>query len=257
MNDQEIIQRAERIAAGWPARPATADRARHRCPILAIGPDGPAALRLTVAIDAPSQRASLRIPGQYATIQPPGIEPRFSVIAQAPDPAAPSWDLLITRDSTLGRALAELRVGDMLTVSDAEGPGFDVDRIAGGPLLIFATGTGIASARPVIQHLERHDASALKKTTIYYGERSWDMFAYSDVIAQWIGAGCAVWRVSEVGEDGQPTPLRYLQHALVRDASADLSQTTALLAGAQPMLRAVSAELMGRGMPPERILTNF
>ena len=32
---------------------------------------------------------------------------------------------------------------------------------------------------------------------------------------------------------------------------------TPLLAGAPPMLRAVSAALMMRGMPPEQILTNF
>jgi NAD(P)H-flavin reductase len=259
LNDQEIIQHAERIASGWPARPANAPRARRACPILSLEPDGPGALRLRLGLDDPAHRASLRVPGQYTTLQIGALEPRFSVIAQAPDLPHPYWELLITRDSTMGRALEQLAIGDTLGVSDAEGPGFAVERIGAGPILIFVTGSGIATARPVLQHIERADPAALHRCAVYYGERRWDAFAYGDDLARWIGAGCSVWRVSELEESGEPGALRYIQHAFVRDAHAraDLTQATALLAGAQPMLRAVSAELMMRGMPPERILTNF
>lgn len=258
MNDQEITQHAERIASGWPSRPATAPRERFPCTIAALEADG-AALQLRVRLDSPILAASLRRPGQYTTLALGELAPRFGVIAQAPGERDDAWDFLISRDSTLGRALASCAVGDPISLTEAEGPGFDMQRLDGEPLLVFATGSAIAAARPVIQHLLRERPQALARCAVYYGERRWDAFSYKDELARWIGAGCAVWRVCELTEDGAPTALHSIQQAFARDAQAmgDLGRAVALLAGSPPMLRAVSVELMTRGLPSERILTNM
>jgi NAD(P)H-flavin reductase len=256
LSEDEILAHAERIATGRPMRGADEVRPRRRCVIEAIEGEGSAALRVRFSIDEGLAR-SLREPAQYTTIGTDVLSPRYIVIADVPDEAARSWEVLVSRESSLGRELGVMSVGDEVWVSEAEGPGFDVSRLGDGPLLCFVAGTGIAAARPVLEGFwRRGQRDVLSRVVIYYGAPRWDAFAYEAELSRWIGAGSAVWRSTEQEPDGSVPELRYV-HQVFMTHRHDLSDATALLCGGPAMLREVSATLMRGGLDVSRVLTNI
>lgn len=254
--EAEILRLSERIAASWPSRAAHADRERWTGHIARLTPEGAPYLSLEVAMD-PAQAARLHHPAQYTTLGFGALTPRFLVIASAPGERADRWRFLIKRESTLGRALeAEGAPGQPIVLSAPEGPGFGVPGPQGPPageVLMFTTGSGIATLRPVLDHLLDAHPDALARTTLHYGESRAEDFVYSEALARWREAGCTIRLAAS-----QPAPGvqgRYVQEAFAPEAH-DLQRATALLSGAPVMMRIVSATLLRLGVAPERLRVN-
>lgn len=141
--------------------------------------------------------------GQYTTValtQGEGAElgARFYAIANAPS----RWkdeglELLIDRVGELAPYFADLTPGEALKVSAPEGRGYPLGLAYNKTALLFATGSGIASLRPVIQHWIDNHLRAPQDIALFYGERTAAEFAWLEEIPSWQQWGVRVYLASD------------------------------------------------------------
>lgn len=115
-------------------------------------------------------QAEHTLPGQYVSVVI-DTEPRFLVLANAP---GERWLFLIEPTDTLTQD--DLKLGKNLGVSKPEGPGYPVDR--GGPVLMLAVGSAIASLRPAWRSLLAQDGD--RRIRIVYAESDVADLAFRD-----------------------------------------------------------------------------
>lgn len=252
---EDLPPYAEQLIEGRPDRPLEAPRARQSCVIEEVWQESRAYIGLRVTIDE-AFADSYERPGQYVTLSPNHVEPRFLVIASGPGEAsADGWEFLVDRHTSLGQSIDPLQTGALLEISAPEGPGYPVDSVAGRPLLCFATGSGIASIRPAIQYWQAHPDEAPSEIAIYYGESGPDDFAFTGQMADWQDRGIRLYRCdSSIDPDREG--YRYVQHAFEAD-DPDLTDAAVFMSGASVMKRMVIEHLLERGFPLESIVTNI
>lgn len=249
LTPDQIDQFTAQLTTARPNQPATAPRARRVFHLNALTFEGPRYVRARVEVDE-DFAASVEHPAQYTTMRHGELAPRFLVIASAPGERA--WEFLVDRGSTLGASLARGEVGDEVVLSEAEGEGFAIG--AEGPLLAFTTGSGVATMRPVLEHLRRVAPARVAEVALYYGEATGEDFALAEERARWEALGARIFLAREDLAEGE-SGWRYVQDAFAEDAPA-LEGARVLLSGAPIMMRLVSEALLARGVPPEALLTN-
>jgi sulfhydrogenase subunit gamma (sulfur reductase) len=200
----------------------------------------------------PEVEASFTLPGQYLELSLPGHGARPYAIASAPL-TGPIFEFLVRRGFPLADAIALLKPGAEVGVSKAMGPGFPMESVKGMDLLLVATGTGAAPMRAVI-HSIANDRDAFGDVVFYFGGRHGRDFAFEKDWPRWEGIRVKLVRtVSEI--DPHWKGLR----GFVQDHFGPVrwQQAAAFVVGSNPMVQAVTAELVKRGMPRERIFLNL
>jgi len=136
--------------------------------------------RVRLLVDAELSRTHTRH-GQYVEVRHDGSARSASsedatiasatrgYFAIASAPGERSWDVLIKDGGSMGDRLRDLPLGSAVTVSEATGEGFPVERAHGHPLIIAVTGSGIAAVLSTIgARIEEGDAH---RTFVLYGVR--------------------------------------------------------------------------------------
>ncbi len=191
-------------------------------------------------------------PGQYLKLSQESLGSAYFAIASAP--GGGTVELLLKSGTPLSDALIASRPGDEVFASAPQGRGFPLAQARGGDLLLFATGSGISAIRSCIEAVRR-DRSAFGKVQLYFGVRTPDAFAYEDEQGSWEGAGIQVMRVvSRPGATGWAGLKGYVQEHL---EEAPLDDAWAFLCGHQAMVEGVTAALLLRGLPKDRIFLNY
>lgn len=252
LTELEPTDIATQIATMRPDMPAVANRPRSTFSIATLSHWQTNYWHLTVEVD-PDFARTLERPAQYTTVGVEGLEPKFLVISSVPGDT--TWEFIISKDSSLGLALSDLSPGAPVVLSHAEGEGFDLEALEGQEILGFATGSGVATLRPVFKTIARREPERLARMALYYGEQREQDFILAAEFDAWEREGARIYRVSEDGLSGD-AGWRYVQHAFLHDAP-DLSSSVALLSGAPVMLQMVSQLLIERGLAPSSILTNI
>jgi len=252
LSEIEPADIAAKIAATRPDLPAVANRPRSTFAITTLAPLGERYWHVTVKIDDIFAQ-TLEHPAQYTTFGIGNLAPRFLVVSSVPGDAV--WEFVIDRESSIGRVLDEHGPGAPVILSHAEGEGFDLSKISRDELLGFATGSGVATLRPVFKTIARHEPERLSRMALYYGEARHEDFILAAELDEWERHGARIYRISEDGLSGEHG-WRYVQHAFLHDAP-ELASAAALLSGAPIMLRMVSQLLIERGLAPSAILTNI
>lgn len=247
----DIETLAAQIASERPDIPPHADRERRSFTLEELTEESPRYLHAQVRVDDEFAEALVH-PGQYTTVQVGSIKPRFIVIASAPKERC--WRFLIDRDSTLGTHMIEMAPGDAVTLSLPEGDGYTLD--GSNALLGFATGSGVATMRPVFEHLIAHNPDMLPRTALYYGEMRAQDFAWHDDIERWRSLGATILMAREDLPEDAAQGWRYVQHAFEEHAPS-LDGARVLLSGAPVMMKIVSEIMLERGVAPSSILTNI
>lgn len=215
-----------------------------------------------VVFEAPPELlTSHRFPAQYITMGlADSVEPRFLVLANAP--GDPVWRCLIGKDSTLGEAICALNEGaspdTQLHVSAAEGRGFVLPRSFDEhtPLIMLATGSGVATMHSVLRWLEHAHPHKLSSTSLFYSEHDEHTLAYSSYLHAMAQRGVEVTMAYESPIE-RDYPWQYVQQPLLQRADDALfARGLFLLSGARPMLRFVTHALLERGVDEGRILLN-
>ena len=200
----------------------------------------------------PEVELSFTLPGQYQELAIEGHPARPYAIASGPG-RGNRFEFLVRRGFPLADAIGKLKVGDLVKVSRALGPGFPMEVVRGRDLLLVATGTGAAPMRAVIQTIAQNRPE-FGDVTFYFGGRHAKDFAFEREFPQWELAQIKLVRtVSE--DDSAWTGLR----GFVQDhfQGARWADAAAFVVGSNPMVQAVTAELVKRGIPRERIFLNL
>lgn len=189
-------------------------------------------------------------PGQFTAVHVRGLKPAFFALASSPgEPAL----LLVKRYGATAEALAQMPVGEHFGLSDTIGDGFDLEAVAGLPLVILCTGSALAAIRPVVR---AEIAAGLPRAVhLLYGVRTLEERCFSRELAAWEDAGVEVTTV--VSRDpGRNGTARWVQHEAARQGlvRADVG---VVLAGVPGMIEEATALYLAAGCPRERLLQNF
>lgn len=208
-------------------------------------------LRLAVA---PSIAASHREAGQFVEVRLPGqATGGYFAIANAPDGEA--IELLVKRGDGLPDELAALPVGGLVETTPAMGAGFPVERMRGRDVLLFATGSGLAPIRAVLQALAG-DREAFGRIDLFFGTRTRGEIPYAAELEAFERQGIRVHRVLSRPEKSDRAHARYVQERF-REELPPVSNAVACLCGLEGMIEGVSQALGEAGLPRERIHLNL
>lgn len=195
-------------------------------------------------------------------------------LALSNKPGTGTFELLVkVPDERLARLLA-LQKGDRVDVGPAQGKGFPVDESRGGSLWLFATGSGIAPLKAVIERVIE-ERGAWQEVVLVYGVREAEELCFKERFGAW--AGLSVRVVPVVSQPRPPaTPsagsssstsdsmggapwsgkVGYVQHHLpARFDHPD--RVTAFLCGLPEMEKAVTQGLLERGVGPDQVFRNW
>ncbi|AKU93066.1 ferredoxin--NADP reductase [Vulgatibacter incomptus] len=223
--------------------PARVSASRDETPLMR-------SLRLEVDADVAGSHEEA---GQFVEVRLPGESSGgFFAIANAPD--GRSIELLIKRGQGLPDELAELGVGAIVETSAAMGRGFPVAACRGKSLLLFATGSGFAPIRAVLQEVARL-RDAFGRVDLFFGVRSGGEFPYEAELRAWESAGIRVHRAVSRPAASEEAYAGYVQQRF-REALPPVEDAVAMLCGLQGMIEGVTEALLQAGMPPDRILQN-
>jgi len=118
-------------------------------------------LKVTAEVAASHQKH-----GQYVELKL-GDTKGYFVLASPP--GSDSWDFVVKTGGALADMLREIPLGTTLTTSLAQGKGFPFDEARGRPLVLVATGSGIAAMLSTLgARIEGGDA---ERTYLLYGVR--------------------------------------------------------------------------------------
>jgi NAD(P)H-flavin reductase len=213
---------------------------------VAVAGRRPAATDLSlVQLDLPGELAdSYGVPGQYVQVRVSGhAHPGYFALSSPP--GAP-WELLLRSGGAIADALV---AGGRAEASAAQGRGFDLARLDGRRVLLFATGSGIAPIRALIEH------HRLPGSLLLYGVRHPDRLAYADRFPAWRARGVEVVPVISRPEGtGWTGRTGWVQHVLA-EHSPDLADTVAVAVGVKGMIEAVRAIYAEKGLG-DRVITN-
>lgn len=249
IQERDIAEMSTEIASGSPVRDADAERERSVHRISRVEQQGP---YYRVWVDVPpSWRRRHQLPGQYITARFGATRHRFLVIANAPERAErEGFELLVEPNVDLAPVLDSLTEGSEITVSVPEGPGFPVH--LNQKAILFATGSGVAGIRPVLQRWADHPEQRPESVVLFYEEGEGTPHAYRHELNQWSEEGWLELRLSVVTEAVGGRLEKTFGESGMEPASA-----SALLCGSPAMIGAVTAELLRGGIDPEDVHTNL
>lgn len=220
-------------------------------PLVSITRNEPAGAGLRLlTLDRPAQSHTL--PGQYAVARLEDRKPAFFALACRP---GETIQLLIKAQGDTAEALAAMEIGRQFELSEAQGNGFPIARVAGRPLVLLVNGSGISAVRGLLD-LEL-EAGLPREVHFYYGVLTPAHRSFLADLERWSSAGIhlhtVVGQPEGTGWQGETGFVQHVAqaHGLCR---ADVG---VVLCGVPEMLEEARAMWMAAGCPEDHVLTNF
>ena len=130
--------------------------------------------------------------GQYVQVRVgEDSKPAFIALANAPNAdSSPIVEMVIKRNDSTAGDVCDLGKGEQLEVSVVQGKGFRAEERAPASacprVFLFATGTGIAPMRALINSGELDIPNRKGGVELYYGFRDFEHCAYKDEFGEWV-----------------------------------------------------------------------
>ncbi|MGZ6067967.1 MAG: ferredoxin--NADP reductase [Polyangiales bacterium] len=189
--------------------------------------------------------------GQYVEVTE-GDEHGYFVIASAPGER--TWDLLVRDGGTMGDRLRAAPLGTTFDVSSAQGKGFPVESAKGHPLVLAATGSGIAAVLSVIGvRIEEGDA---KRTFLLYGVRQRTDVALSAELEAMRAEGVDVAICLSREHASEPGFFRGYVQDIAKERSWHLQNGLIFAAGNDAMIEGMREAAPLLGLPPHSVKVN-
>eukprot|EP01024_Parvocaulis_polyphysoides_P026811 TRINITY_DN24396_c0_g1_i1.p1 TRINITY_DN24396_c0_g1~~TRINITY_DN24396_c0_g1_i1.p1 ORF type:complete len:255 (+),score=34.21 TRINITY_DN24396_c0_g1_i1:44-808(+) len=189
--------------------------------------------------------------GQFMQIKIDDFKPGFFAIANSPQSQDTTLEFLVKSSGQTAEALCTKTALDVVEVSDVLGKGFG-DTNEFNNIILFATGTGIA---PVKALIESGALSQDKDITLYYGAYNQACMAYQELFPLWNEVGVRIVPVYSE-RDG-----KYVQDVFKQADNSVLvqnpSQSCAVVVGQKEMYSAIIDILKDFGISKEQVITNF
>lgn len=243
----DIVAEAEILPA------VLSEPARHSAVVRAVEPLSPSVSRLV--LELPEGASATVLPGQYVNILLGDDRKRSFSVASAPN--GRTVDFHVRRIPggvfTEGR-LHALAPGETLDVELPHGS-FYLRKGDFRPLLMMATGTGLAPIKSILESL--HDDPDCPPVTLYWGMRNAEDLYLHDEILTWQDRLCEFRYVPVVSRPGAGWSGRtgHVQDAAAEDIE-DFSEYAIYLCGSPEMVRAAKGAFVGRGASPNHIYSD-
>ncbi len=221
--------------------------------------------RVRLLIDEPTARTHSRH-GQYIEIRhdggfgldssedhtSPAAARGYFAIASAPRES--TWDVLVRDGGAMGDRLRALPLGSTLVVSEATGPGFPVERAAALPLIVAATGSGIAAVLSTIG--ARIDDGDAGRTFVLYGVRDRSELALQAELDAMRRAGVEVAVCLSREHVNEPGFYRGYVQDVARAHEWRLANALVFAAGNEAMIEGMRAAAPDLGLLPHDVYVN-
>lgn len=195
------------------------------------------------------------IPGQYIKVSIAGSN-YFSYLAIASHPEESYIELLINLGGVNACKICALPVGSFLDISQALGPGFDVDRFTGKTIYLVTHGSGISAIKPLIEEL-RKNRHRFGQILLIYGVRTPADFAFKPLIRNWMGSIEVYDIISKDPRDLKiwTGEIGHVQHVVLK-LKPNPENAVAVVIGGDEMETGVSEIFKSSGFAENQILKN-
>ena len=195
-------------------------------------------------------------PGQVVQLRCLRGRAGYFALASAPS-ADGAIELLVKRGGPLAdEILRRAHAGETLEATLPFGRGFPTEEARGRDVLLFATGSGIAPIRALVQRLAAERAH-VNRVSLFYGQRSEADFAFAREHEGWRRAGVDL-HLCCSRPTSSDSPVGYVQNVaratLLRGPPP--ANAVAFVAGLADMVAGVKAALAELGVPEDRVFQN-
>jgi NAD(P)H-flavin reductase len=240
-----------------PAAPRRTESLLEPCwaRISAITREAPGVSTFWLKFADPDARASFVFqPGQFNMVYVPGFgEAAISISSDPADPASIGHTIRFV--GTVTRAIARLKVGDVISLRGPFGSSWPLREMEGHDIVIAAGGIGLPPLRPVIYHILRN-RPRFGEVHLLYGARTPADLLYTSEYDKWEAGGVQVHTTVDRADEswqGQIGVVPMLFYRLRLDAP----KTVVLACGPEIMIRFVVFEGLARRLPPENIFLSL
>ena len=197
--------------------------------------------------------SSFQIPGQYVVISLENQKPIYMVIAS--NIGATNWSFLIRDANASTKILKELKVGDSISVSAAQGKGYPIEKLVNKNVILFSAGTGLAAFYSVIGKIisARQD---FKKVILMHGSRLESELPYREEMIKWVENEIEVFVTLSQPEDSWAFYEGHVQEIL-KNEKLKLNTYSALICGPNQMMKDVTEAAESYGLLKNNIFTNY
>lgn len=195
--------------------------------------------------------------GQYVSVKASG-DARAGYFVLASDVGADVWELIIRPGSEAANAILAVPDEGSILVSDAQGRGFPFEEARGRPLLLAATGSGIAAMRAVVSHRVREKDAP--RTELLLGVRSRADVPLLQELDAWRtdGVRVTVCLSREETLDEAGLAKGYVQEVARRTAKEAARHGGMIFAaGVKPMIEGIRALAQELGVAEADVRTNY
>lgn len=217
--------------------------------------DAGGGLTRTILEVGPEVAATYSSPGQYVDVRADG-QTGFFVLAS--EPGAASWELVMRAGGGASDVLVTAPDGFPIEVTHALGEGFPMTLVAGEPLVVALSGTGIAAGPPIVSYRMRGGDGP--RTHVFVGIRTRTELALRSEVEAWISSGIDVTVCLSNDDDrilGIPCATGRVQDVLAARARAGTFAPSRVFAvGAASMVEALRQRAPELGIAPEAVYTN-
>eukprot|EP00210_Caulerpa_lentillifera_P005276 g5041.t1 len=194
--------------------------------------------------------------GQFIQIRIGDSKPAFMAIASPPKSNDSQIQLIVKCSGDTATQLCELNQGDDVKVSEVMGKGFPIERIPSeriSQILIFATGTGIAPIKALIDS-SSFQIDKRESVKLFYGVRNEAECPVRSELEEWKNnlpsLDITVVYSEATGE--------YIQDVFTKlDLNFDPLKTGVILCGQREMCETITEFVKHRGVSSDHILLNF
>lgn len=194
-------------------------------------------------------------PGAVASVSVDRAGEAYFALASAPNDL-PRAELLVRRGPPVAEALVALPAGSTIRVNGPVGRGFDLSRLAGGPVACVGVGSAIGPLRSALLHMMA-ERPRYGRIVLVYGVRDATDIPFVEEHAAWMDAGVELHvtatRPDPAGWAGREGRVqRHLAEAL-----DGMARGGVLLCGMPAMVRDTTTALVALGYDRDAILLNY
>jgi len=193
-------------------------------------------------------------PGQFNMIHLPGFgEVAISICS---DPGTPRvMEHTIRYAGSVTRAIARLKIGDILGLRGPYGNSWPMQLAEGKDLMIVSGGIGLAPLRPVILEAV-HRRGRFGRVLVLYGGRTPQDLLYTSEFEAWQDRGIEMFVSVDRADESWKGQVGVIPMAFYR-TRIDYRNTLVFSCGPEIMMRFVIYEAMARRIPKEAIYVSM
>ena len=204
---------------------------------------------VTLALQPVDQPIPAHQPGQFTMMYAPGIgEVPISISGTGPGAGLVQT---VRAVGAVTRALCAAGQGQVIGLRGPYGTDWEVDRAAGGDLLIVAGGIGLAPLREALLAALGNGAR-YRRIVVLIGARSPAELVFGQELGGWRRGGAEVEVTVDQAMEGWAGHVGVVTQ-LIGYADIDPARTTALICGPEVMMRLTARKLHALGVPAQQI----